>query len=234
MPEDKVVNELKANGDIEGLIEALGQNEDKDVRSSAAVALGKIGDTRAVEPLIAALGDQNEVVRRGGAMALGKISDRWQIPPAVEPLIVALGDEDKWVRRWAAVALGEIGDTRAVEPLIVALGDEDRVTGDGIGDVKDVRHYAADALDRLGWSPEPGAAGAANRALMKAARPSKFGWLASVVLAAMVGVVAVALALLILRNVLDGWWYYAGLFWLVVQGSYSMLRRRARLKRALK
>ena len=203
MPEDKVVNELKANGDIEGLIEALGQNEDKDVRSSAAVALGKIGDTRAVEPLIAALGDQNEVVRRGGAMALGKISDRWQIPPAVEP-------------------------------LIVALGDEDRVTGDGIGDVKDVRHYAADALDRLGWSPEPGAAGAANRALMKAARPSKFGWLASVVLAAMVGVVAVALALLILRNVLDGWWYYAGLFWLVVQGSYSMLRRRARLKRALK
>ena len=60
------------------------------MRRVAVEALGKIGDTRAVEPLIKALQDSEEYVRRGAVEALGKIGDT----RAVEPLITVL-------RSWA-------------------------------------------------------------------------------------------------------------------------------------
>jgi len=59
------------------------------VQQKAALALGKIGDSRAVEPLIWALRDKNEPVRRCAAEALGKIKD----DRAVEPLIRALKEQ---------------------------------------------------------------------------------------------------------------------------------------------
>ncbi|HHT9138888.1 MAG TPA: HEAT repeat domain-containing protein [Candidatus Wunengus sp. YC60] len=98
---------------------------------NAAWALGESKDTRAVEPLITALKDKNEDVRRNAADVLVKIG-----PRAVEPLIAALKDADENVREHAAKALGEIKDPRAVEPLITALKDEN----------KEVRRHAAQAL----------------------------------------------------------------------------------------
>jgi predicted NACHT family NTPase len=83
------------------------------VRHAAAKALGRLGDRRAVEPLIARLGDKDSFVRRAAAEALGVLGDR----RAVEPLIARLGDEDVWVRRAAEEALRRLGDGRAVEPL---------------------------------------------------------------------------------------------------------------------
>jgi HEAT repeat protein len=62
-------------------------------------ALGKI--PRAVEPLIAALKDEDVNVRWPAARALGEIKD----PRAVEPLIAALKDEELHVRWPAAEAL---------------------------------------------------------------------------------------------------------------------------------
>ena len=97
------------------------QRKDPEVRKNAAEALGKIKDPRVVEPLIAALKDENSGVRRIAAWALGVIQD----PRAVEPLITALKDEYSEVRWHAAWSLGEIQDPRAVEPLIEALKDED-------------------------------------------------------------------------------------------------------------
>ena len=67
----------------------------------------------AVEPLIRALKDENENVRKGAAWALGEIKDK----RAVGPLIQALEDENNIVRTESAHALGEIGDKRAIEPL---------------------------------------------------------------------------------------------------------------------
>ena len=90
---------------------------------------------RAVEPLIAALKDENEYVRQAAAEVLGKIGDA----RAVEPLIAALKDESFSVRAAAARALGEIKDPRAVEPLIAALKDESF----------SVRRAAAEALVSL-------------------------------------------------------------------------------------
>jgi hypothetical protein len=97
----------------------------------------RLRDYFALNPLIAALGDENEDadVRAGAARALGRIRDA----RAVEPLIAALGDENEAavVRAGAAGALGRIRDARAVEPLIAALNDPD----------ENVREYAEKALE---------------------------------------------------------------------------------------
>jgi len=106
------------------------------VREPSADDLGNRGDTRAVEPLILALkDDESHSVRDRAARALGKLKDT----RAVEPLILALKDENSSVREGAAWALGELNDTRAVEPLILALKDED----------SDARETAALALKEL-------------------------------------------------------------------------------------
>ena len=66
------VEKMKANKDVEGLIEAL-KDKYSYVRSDAAEALGGIKDARAVEPLIEALKDENGHVRKLAANALGNI-----------------------------------------------------------------------------------------------------------------------------------------------------------------
>jgi hypothetical protein len=117
------VKKMEVEGDIDGLIKALGYQKDALVRIEAAYALHRIGGTRAVEPLIALLKDDDKIVRQSVAKVLGEIGD----PRAVEPLIAALKDFGKrsdWVRRRVVLALGNIGDDRAVEPLVnVALRD---------------------------------------------------------------------------------------------------------------
>lgn len=49
------VEKLKAKGNVKGLIKALGYEKDATIRQAADEVLGEIGDTRAVEPLIAAI-----------------------------------------------------------------------------------------------------------------------------------------------------------------------------------
>ena len=72
---------------------------------TAAEALGKIGDKRAVEPLIKALEDKDGYVSQHSARALGKIGDT----RAVEPLIELLSDDDWGVRNAAKEALKKLG-----------------------------------------------------------------------------------------------------------------------------
>ncbi len=121
---------------VEPLTAAL-KNEASKVRRNAALALGEIGDPRAVNPLIATLEDKHSDVYMAGVEAMVKID----ATRAVEPLIAALRYEPDGMRWCAAEALGEIGDPRAVEPLIAALRDTDW----------HVRQAAAKALDKLGW-----------------------------------------------------------------------------------
>jgi HEAT repeat protein len=133
----------------------------------AAEALGQLGDTRALQPLVDALKSSVWTRRLGSASALGQLGD----PRAIEPLIAALKDEKSSVRSAAKKALGQLaeprtaqqfvaaledgtplarqvasgilgdlGDERAVEPLIAALGDVDR----------DVRLSVVRDLGRLG------------------------------------------------------------------------------------
>ncbi|HMK15912.1 MAG TPA: HEAT repeat domain-containing protein, partial [Methanomicrobiales archaeon] len=63
-------------------------------------------DPKAVDHLIKALSDKDEMVRSQAARALGEMRD----PKAVDHLIRALKDRHKLVRAEAAEALGRIGD----------------------------------------------------------------------------------------------------------------------------
>jgi HEAT repeat protein len=94
-------------------------------RASAASALWRVVNkscTYAVEPLLAALQDEEPQVRKGAAAVLGKVGDA----RAVEPLLAALQDKAAVVRAEAAGALGAVGDARAVEALLALLADEDK------------------------------------------------------------------------------------------------------------
>jgi HEAT repeat protein len=74
----------------------------------------------AIEPLIAALKDENWKVRHTAASVLGWLGDE----RAVEPLITALRDTNDNVVLAAAGALTELDDARGVEPLAAALKDQ--------------------------------------------------------------------------------------------------------------
>ncbi|MFH1449724.1 MAG: DnaJ domain-containing protein [bacterium] len=58
--------------------------QNHEVRYFAAVALGEIGDLRAVEPLIERLKDKWELVRNYAAESLGRLKDKRAIPPLLE------------------------------------------------------------------------------------------------------------------------------------------------------
>jgi HEAT repeat protein len=90
----------------------------------AAIALASLSQP-AVEPLTAALNNENPSVRRNAAWAIGEIrgSHGTNRTAAVEPLIATLSDVDSWVRVAAAFSLGEIRPGEATESLIAALGD---------------------------------------------------------------------------------------------------------------
>jgi HEAT repeat protein len=96
----------------------------------------KLGDRRAIGPLIDALRDKDVAVHMDAARGLGYRSLR--DPRAVEPLISALGDGNCA----AAESLGLLGDSRAIPPLISVLADPNPY----------VRKEAAKALARLGES----------------------------------------------------------------------------------
>lgn len=83
------------------------------VCKNAAIALGYIGDKRAVGPLITALQSGDVELRCAAATSLGLLKDK----RAVEPLVKALKDYDSDVQQYAAEALGKLGDKRAIKPL---------------------------------------------------------------------------------------------------------------------
>jgi len=155
---------------IDDVIKQL-NSKDSEERRQAASALGRTGNSKAIEPLIKALEDKDKDVRMHAAEALGSIRDQ----KAISALIKALEDKDKDVIRYAARALGEISlgieDKRAVEPLILLLKDTDdlvrRIAAISLGKTRDkraveplipllkdesgeVRAYTAEALGRIG------------------------------------------------------------------------------------
>jgi hypothetical protein len=101
---------LKAKGNVNGLIKALGYDKDWKVRQDVAIALGQIGDTSALKPLIAVIKDKEEDVRKAAVEALSQIGDARAVKPLVAGIIVkdwtvyiaateAVGSEPVWVRR---------------------------------------------------------------------------------------------------------------------------------------
>ncbi len=108
---------------IRGLLNIALNKSDWDIRKEAAIALGKINDPRAIDPLITAFKDNNSIIREAATDALGEIND----PRTIEPLLSALRDEANNVRRRAILALEKKNERRIIEPLInIAKKDEDQ------------------------------------------------------------------------------------------------------------
>jgi HEAT repeat protein len=128
--------ELEKQG-LEGLVKALRDSTDPQVRQYAAYLLGKAQNPRAIQPLIEALADFDKSVREQATLALSRIGKA-----AIEPLAEAM-KEPKWETRYrAAEALGKIADEKAVKPLIQGLKDN-----------RDhVRYMAVKGLKELGDS----------------------------------------------------------------------------------
>jgi len=160
------VGRFQTQSSVEELIKTLGEQEEAQVRRTAASLLGKVGGVQAVDVLVAALDDADEQVCAAAVASLGRIGDRRSVSPlcamlksecnlrqhaaealgeigdprAVGALIGALGDARYVVRIAAIRALGRIGDRRAIEPLVTVLGDCD----------SSIRRIAAAALIRIG------------------------------------------------------------------------------------
>ncbi|MBM4048211.1 MAG: HEAT repeat domain-containing protein [Planctomycetes bacterium] len=110
------------------------QSPDAKVRYRSAVALGTIGDLKAIPALIKGLADRgkfrhdlrmhpsirDDMVQGYVSVALAQIGQA-----AVEPLISALSSPDHWVRKGSLNALGRIDDERVVVPVIRSLEDQD-------------------------------------------------------------------------------------------------------------
>ena len=97
---------------LDPLMVQLRSDEFKDDATNALVELGE----PALERLVKALKDKDEMVRKQAVLALGRIKHGG----AVDPLIEMLTDADWFTRLTAAAALEAIGDSRgrdAIKPL---------------------------------------------------------------------------------------------------------------------
>jgi len=141
------VENMEKRRDVEGLLKAM---QHPDVEERAVRALGRVGDTRALDPLVKAMrGSDRLSVRIAAVEALGELGDA----RCVEALTDLLGTSGEVrvkgvevrgfatkLRGAAAEALGRIGGRDAVAALVRALGHDDQ----------GVRWRAGSVLERIG------------------------------------------------------------------------------------
>ncbi|HGE71078.1 TPA: hypothetical protein ENX78_09605 [Candidatus Poribacteria bacterium] len=135
----KIFVELKSKT-FDTLIKAL-QNEDEMVRRQALIALGKIKDDRAVEPIAKLLTDTDPGVKFYIPIALESIGGE----KIIEPLHIALKDEMSQIRMAAADIIGRLKDQSAIPLLIERLADDNSY----------VKASATDALMKIGTPAIP-------------------------------------------------------------------------------
>lgn len=116
------VQSMEKNKDIEGLIENL-NHRDINVRRQAAAALGRLGDLRAVEPLISILTDTSIVHEADSLFLQGDV----------------------------AKALGEIGDERAVKALESSMDKSYSTIAGGFSSLQEAARQAAESKRRIDY-----------------------------------------------------------------------------------
>ena len=110
MPATRIQPAVVAPPPPSDLIRLLNDDEAR-VRRRAALALGRVGLSEAVEPLTRLFTDAEPDVRQMAAFALGLVGDAAARPA----LLAAIGDGDPLVQGRAAEALGMIGDRADAE-----------------------------------------------------------------------------------------------------------------------
>jgi len=120
--------------DLDSLVELLFNGGSRNVREDAALGIGMLMGSDAVEPFIGLFAHEDPEIRMTASWGLTAIGG-----PAVDGLVAALSEEDAGIRKWAVYTLGFIGSCRAETALAQMVDDED----------PDVRWWAAWALDRI-------------------------------------------------------------------------------------
>jgi len=125
--------------EAEALIEQL-RSGSEEARREAVTGLEKLGDARAVEPLIEAVVRGPLVVSRPAADLLDRLQDDWRTTPAgrnaFDTVLGRLSDPDPGVRKQAIFVVRMFRTRTAADPLIARLSDED----------EDVRRVAIQAV----------------------------------------------------------------------------------------
>ncbi len=107
----------------------------REVRQCAALGLALKPDEEAIQPLVAALSDEDSMVENLAVNALVKIGGE-----AVPALIEVVKSGSQSARIHALRALAEIRDHRAI-PIMMKVMEEDSAL---------LQHWAKEGLDRLG------------------------------------------------------------------------------------
>ncbi|HSD46216.1 MAG TPA: HEAT repeat domain-containing protein [Pyrinomonadaceae bacterium] len=117
---DEIIEALVRHGSttLELLIGQL-TAEDLEVRRSAVVALGRIGDSTATSPLVNALSDESLAI--DAANALAHIGD----PQAVDGLLTLIGNDDASTRQAAVSAVNALIPASMYKRIIPLLHDPD-------------------------------------------------------------------------------------------------------------
>ncbi|MCS6897505.1 MAG: HEAT repeat domain-containing protein, partial [Nitrospira sp.] len=117
---------------VDALVAAL-KDPDRAVREDATIALGMIGDPRAVDALIEAMRDG--AVKRHAIAALGMIGDPRALPAVLDalkgkgikqegsPTPGCIVSEEALIKEAATTALGQFRDPRVIPDLILLLKD---------------------------------------------------------------------------------------------------------------
>ena len=121
----KAMESVADENKVEPLAYAL-RYPSESVRLFAAKELGRIGDRRAIRPLVyRSLMDTSESVREASVTAVKAFAD----PNRLAPYVKALASENQNLRMNSARAIGDLGDIIGIEYLVYKL----RYGGGGIG-----------------------------------------------------------------------------------------------------
>lgn len=142
----EALGEIKALDSVNPLIQLASRDEDPEVRWVGALALGEIGDNRAVDTLFLLLKDSDKHVRYGAALAHDKMGrvptddpdltyyliakQEWDRIPvqgqtSLIPLIEMIRDSDPDVRSHIVDIIGELKDSSASAACETVLRDKD-------------------------------------------------------------------------------------------------------------
>jgi HEAT repeat protein len=115
-----VISTMEQNRNITGLLYALNNKKDPDIRNRAIDALGRLRSAEAADALLEILKkDKDETAQERAIFALGILKEKRAWNPILE--ILKNSKEPENVRWASAEAISYYEDLRAVEPLLDAL-----------------------------------------------------------------------------------------------------------------
>jgi HEAT repeat protein len=116
-----VAGKMRDTSTVGSLIYYVFKDENTDVRSMAAWALGEINDKRCIEPLIYTLNDKKKIVRKNAVQSLVKINYDRSIPHLYTDISDISNNKDKYVQFLSKAVLRQMKDNQGIKEIIEEL-----------------------------------------------------------------------------------------------------------------